>query len=166
SQGIKPIMATGDNEKAAKGVAEELGIEYKANQSPQDKYDLVESLKNEGKTVIMVGDGVNDAPSLALADVGVAIGAGTQVALDSADVILTQSDPGDIESFIELANKTTSKMRQNLIWGAGYNFIAIPIAAGILAPIGITLAPAIGAILMSVSTVIVAINAMTLKLKN
>ena len=166
SQGIKPIMATGDNEKAAKGVAEELGIEYRANQSPQDKYDLVESLKNEGKTVIMVGDGVNDAPSLALADVGVAIGAGTQVALDSADVILTQSDPGDIESFIELANKTTSKMRQNLIWGAGYNFIAIPIAAGILAPIGITLAPAIGAVLMSVSTVIVAINAMTLKLKN
>ncbi len=166
SQGIKPIMATGDNEKAAKGVAEELGIEYRANQSPQDKYDLVESLKNEGKTVIMVGDGVNDAPSLALADVGVAIGAGTQVALDSADVILTQSDPGDIESFIELANKTTRKMRQNLIWGAGYNFIAIPIAAGILAPIGITLAPAIGAVLMSVSTVIVAINAMTLKLKN
>jgi len=166
SKGIKPIMATGDNEKAAKGVAEELGIEYRANQSPQDKYDLVESLKNEGKTVIMVGDGVNDAPSLALADVGVAIGAGTQVALDSADVILTQSDPGDIESFIELANKTTRKMRQNLIWGAGYNFIAIPIAAGILAPIGITLAPAIGAVLMSVSTVIVAINAMTLKLKN
>lgn len=166
AQGIKPIMATGDNEKAAKGVAEELGIDYRANQSPQDKYNLVESLKNEGKTVIMVGDGVNDAPSLALADVGVAIGAGTQVALDSADVILTQSDPGDIESFIELANKTTSKMRQNLIWGAGYNFIAIPIAAGILAPIGITLAPAIGAVLMSVSTVIVAINAMTLKLKS
>ncbi len=165
SNGIKPIMATGDNEKAAQGIAEELGIDYKANQSPQDKYDLVESLKNEGKTVIMVGDGVNDAPSLALADVGVAIGAGTQVALDSADVILTQSDPGDIESFIELANKTTSKMKQNLIWGAGYNFIAIPIAAGILAPIGITLAPAVGAVLMSISTVIVAINAMTLRLK-
>ncbi|WP_311198628.1 heavy metal translocating P-type ATPase [Jeotgalibaca sp. MA1X17-3] len=166
SRGIKPIMATGDNEKAAQGVAEELGIEYKANQSPQDKYELVESLKKEGKTVIMVGDGVNDAPSLALADVGVAIGAGTQVALDSADVILTQSDPGDIESFIELAHKTTSKMRQNLIWGAGYNFIAIPIAAGILAPIGIILAPALGAVLMSVSTVIVAINAMTLRLKD
>lgn len=165
SQGIEPIMATGDNEKAAQGVAEELGIEYKANQSPQDKHDLVESLKNEGKTVIMVGDGVNDAPSLALADVGVAIGAGTQVALDSADVILTQSDPGDIESFIELSNKTTSKMKQNLAWGAGYNFIAIPLAAGILAPIGFTLSPAVGAILMSVSTVIVAINAMTLNLK-
>jgi Cu2+-exporting ATPase len=164
--GIQPIMATGDNETAAQGVAEELGIEYRANQSPQDKYDLVESLKNKGQTVIMVGDGVNDAPSLAIADVGIAVGAGTQVAIDSADVILTQSDPGDIESFIELANKTTSKMKQNLVWGAGYNFIAIPIAAGILASIGITLAPAVGAVLMSVSTVIVAINAMALKLKN
>ena len=163
--GIEPLMATGDNEEAAQGVAEILGIQYRANQSPEDKYDLVESMKNQGKTVIMVGDGVNDAPSLAMADVGIAIGAGTQVALDSADVILTQSDPGDIESFIELANKTTRKMKQNLVWGAGYNFIAIPIAAGLLAPIGITLGPAFGAVLMSLSTVIVAINAMTLKLE-
>lgn len=166
AQGIEPLMATGDNEKAAKGVAEELGIAYKANQSPQDKHDLVDSLKKQGKTVIMVGDGVNDAPSLALADVGLAIGAGTQVALDSADVILTQSDPGDIESFIELSTKTTRKMKQNLLWGAGYNFIAIPIAAGVLSPIGIVLTPAVGAILMSVSTVIVAVNAMTLNLNN
>ncbi|MHA3224604.1 copper-translocating P-type ATPase TcrB [Globicatella sulfidifaciens] len=162
---IQPIMATGDNEKAAQGAAEILGIDYLANQSPQDKYELVEKLKAEGKKVIMVGDGVNDAPSLALADVGIAVGAGTQVALDSADVILTQSDPGDIESFIELAQKTTRKMKENLVWGAGYNFIAIPIAAGILAPIGITLTPAVGAVLMSLSTVIVAINAMTLKLE-
>ena len=162
---IQPIMATGDNEKAAQGAAEILGIDYLANQSPQDKYKLVEKLKAEGKKVIMVGDGVNDAPSLALADVGIAIGAGTQVALDSADVILTQSDPGDIASFIELAQKTTRKMKENLVWGAGYNFIAIPIAAGILAPIGITLSPAVAAILMSLSTVIVAINAMTLKLE-
>ncbi len=162
--GIEPLMATGDNEEAAQGVAEVLGIQYQANQSPEDKYKLVESMKNQNKTVIMVGDGVNDAPSLALADVGIAIGAGTQVALDSADIILTQSDPGDIESFIELANKTTRKMKQNLVWGAGYNFIAIPIAAGILAPIGIALSPAVGAVLMSLSTVIVAINAMTLKL--
>ena len=162
---IQPIMATGDNEKAAQGAAEILGIDYLANQSPQDKYELVEKLKAEGKKVIMVGDGVNDAPSLALADVGIAVGAGTQVALDSADVILTQSDPGDIESFIELAQKTTRKMKENLFWGAGYNFIAIPIAAGILAPIGITLSPAVGAVLMSLSTVIVAINAMTLKLE-
>lgn len=161
---IEPIMATGDNEKAAQGAAEDLGIEYRSNQSPQDKYELVKTLKEEGKKVIMVGDGVNDAPSLALADVGIAIGAGTQVALDSADVILTQSDPGDIESFIELAHKTTRKMKQNLFWGAGYNFIAIPLAAGILAPIGITLSPALGAILMSVSTVIVAINAILLSL--
>ena len=162
---IQPIMATGDNEKAAQGAAEILGIDYLANQSPQDKYELIKKLKAEGKKVIMVGDGVNDAPSLALADVGIAVGAGTQVALDSADVILTQSDPGDIESFIELAQKTTRKMKENLIWGAGYNFIAIPIAAGILAPIGITLSPAVGAVLMSLSTVIVAINAMTLKLE-
>ena len=161
---IQPIMATGDNEKAAQGAAVDLGIEYRSNQSPQDKYELVKTLKDEGKKVIMVGDGVNDAPSLALADVGIAIGAGTQVALDSADVILTQSDPGDIESFIELAHKTTRKMKQNLFWGAGYNFIAIPLAAGILAPIGITLSPALGAVLMSVSTVIVAINAMLLSL--
>ena len=162
---IQPIMATGDNEKAAQGAAEILGIDYLANQSPQDKYELVEKLKAEGKKVIMVGDGVNDAPSLALADVGIAIGAGTQVALDSADIILTQSDPGDIASFIELAQKTTRKMKENLVWGAGYNFIAIPIAAGILAPIGITLSPAVAAVLMSLSTIIVAINAMTLKLE-
>lgn len=161
---IEPIMATGDNEKAAQDAAEDLGIEYRSNQSPQDKYELVKTLKEEGKKVIMVGDGVNDAPSLALADVGIAVGAGTQVTLDSADVILTQSDPGDIESFIELAHKTTSKMKQNLFWGAGYNFIAIPLAAGILAPFGFTLSPAVGAILMSVSTVLVAINAILLRL--
>ena len=161
---IEPIMATGDNERAAQGVAEDLGIEYKANQSPQDKYKLVEELTNEGQTVIMVGDGVNDAPSLALADVGIAVGAGTQVAIDSADIILTQSDPADIESFLELSDKTTSKMTQNLWWGAGYNFIAIPLAAGVLAPIGISITPAIGAILMSISTVIVAVNAMFLNL--
>lgn len=164
ARGIQPLMATGDNEAAAQSVAENLGIDYKANQSPQDKYKLVEALKNEGKTVIMVGDGVNDAPPLALADVGVAIGAGTQVALDSADIILTKSDPGDLESLIELAHKTSRKMKENLIWGAGYNFIAIPLAAGILAPIGFTLSPAVGAILMSLSTVIVAVNAMLLRL--
>ena len=164
TEGIQPIIATGDNESAAQGIAETLGVAYHANMSPQDKYNLIESYKAEGKTVIMVGDGVNDAPSLALADVGVAIGAGTQVALDSADVILTQSDPGDIEAFVELSINTNRKMQQNLAWGAGYNFIAIPLAAGILAPIGFTLAPAVGAILMSASTVIVALNAMTLKL--
>src|SRR5699024_8391009 len=129
------IMATGDNEKSAQGAAEILGIDYLANQSPQDKYKLVEKLKAEGKKVIMVGDGANDAPSLALADVGLSICAGTQLALDSADVIMTQSDPGENSTFIELAQKTTRKMKENRFWGAGYNFISIPIAAGILAPI-------------------------------
>ena len=161
---IEPILATGDNEQAAKGVADELNIDYKANQTPEDKYQLVEELTDQGKTVIMVGDGVNDAPSLALADVGIAIGAGTQVALDSASIILTQSDPADIKAFLELAKKTTRKMQENLLWGAGYNFIAIPLAAGILAPFGFSLSPAVGAILMSISTVIVAINAVLLKL--
>lgn len=164
AQGIQPMIATGDNESAAKAVADLLEVDYRASMSPQDKYALIESYKNAGQTVIMVGDGVNDAPSLALADVGVAVGAGTQVALDSADVILTQSDPGDIEAFVELSINTDRKMKQNLAWGAGYNFLAIPIAAGILAPIGLTLAPAVGAILMSASTVIVAFNAMTLNL--
>src|SRR5699024_3900974 len=112
--GIEPIMATGDNEKAAQGVAEELGIDYKANQSPQVKYDLVEQLTNEGKTVIMFADGVKDAQSLALADVGIAVVAGTQVALDSADISLTQFDPAFIEAILELSDKTTNKMTQNL----------------------------------------------------
>lgn len=161
-KGLEPIMATGDNEASAKVVADELDIAYHANQSPNDKYDLVEKLKNENKQVIMVGDGVNDAPSLALADVGIAIGAGTQVALDSADVILTKSDPNDIQALLQLAHATNRKMKQNLAWGAGYNFIAIPLAAGLLASIGITINPAFGAILMSLSTVIVAINAVTL----
>ena len=161
---IIPIMATGDNEQAAKHVATQLNIDYKANQSPHDKYELIQSLQEEFHPTIMVGDGINDAPSLALSDVGIAVGAGTKVAIDSADVILTQSDPNDIQSFLELAYKTSRKMKENLIWGAGYNFIAIPLAAGILSPIGITLTPAMGAILMSLSTIIVAFNAMLLKL--
>lgn len=165
SRNIKPIMATGDNENAAKAVADKLNIDYYFDQSPEDKYNLVEKLKNNGNTVIMVGDGINDAPPLALADIGVAVGAGTRVAIDSADVILTNSEPGDIESFIDLSYSTNNKMIQNLIWGAGYNFIAIPLAAGLLAPIGFTISPALGAILMSMSTVIVALNAMLLRLK-
>lgn len=165
SKGIRPIMATGDNEMSASAVANLLDIEYFANQSPADKYKLVETYKEEGNIVIMVGDGINDAPALVLADVGIAIGAGTQVAIDSANVILTNSEPGDIGAFIELSFKTNNKMNQNLAWGAGYNFLAIPIAAGILAPVGIILTPAVGAILMSLSTVIVALNAMTLNIK-
>ena len=159
------MMATGDNELAAQNIAKQLDIQYFANQSPKDKYNLVQKYKNEGHMVMMVGDGINDAPSLALSDIGVAIGAGTQVAMDSADVILTHSDPADIKSFIELSFATNKKMVENLIWGAGYNFIAIPIAAGILAPLGFLLSPSVGAILMSLSTIIVALNAMTLKIK-
>ena len=166
SWGITPLMATGDNDSAARKVADKLDIDYLANQSPQDKYALVERLKQQQLTTMMVGDGVNDGPALALADIGVAIGAGTQIAIDSADIILTRSDPGDIEDLIELSKKTTRKMKENLLWGAGYNFIAIPLAAGILVPVGISLSPAIGAILMSMSTAIVAVNAMLLKLND
>lgn len=164
--GIQALMVTGDNEEAARAVAEDLGIDYLANQSPQDKHQVVDRLQKEGKQVIMLGDGVNDGPALALADVGIAIGAGTQVAIDSADVILTQSDPNDIQAFLELSHETQKKMKQNLAWGAGYNFLAIPLAAGILAPIGISLTPAMGAILMSASTVIVALNALSLNINS
>lgn len=164
-RGIKPVMATGDNEASAKLVADELKINYFANQSPEDKYNLINEYKKNGEIVIMVGDGINDAPSLKLADVGIAIGAGTQVAIDSADVILTNSLPGDIEAFINLSFSTNRKMKENLAWGAGYNFIAIPLAAGILAPIGLILSPFVGAILMSLSTVIVALNAISLRIK-
>ncbi|EFR31496.1 HAD-IC family P-type ATPase [Eremococcus coleocola] len=158
-------MATGDNERAAKEVAQELGINYYANQSPQDKYDLVESFKQDGKQVIMVGDGINDAPSLAVVDIGLAISAGSQVALDSADVILSKSDPSDIQTFLELTQATNRKMKQNLLWGAGYNFIAIPLAAGLLAPLGIIISPAWSGIPMSPSRIIVALNANNLKIK-
>ena len=162
---IEIIMATGDNEAVAKSVADKLGIKYLAQQTPEDKYALIQKLQSEGKKVIMLGDGVNDAPALKLADLGVAIGTGTKVALDSADVILLNSEPNDLESFIKLSHNTQRKVKQNLFWGAGYNFIAIPLAAGALAWAGITITPAIGAILMSLSTIIVAINAMSLDLE-
>lgn len=164
--GIRPIMLTGDNEETAKLVGNELGItEIHAEARPEDKEKLVRELQEQGLTVMMVGDGVNDAPSLARADVGVAIGAGTDVAIDSADVILVKSDPSDILHFLELAKNTTRKMIQNLWWGAGYNIIAVPLAAGVLAKWGIILPPAVGAVLMSISTVIVAINAVTLRIR-
>ncbi|MEG0327664.1 MAG: heavy metal translocating P-type ATPase [Erysipelothrix sp.] len=165
SMNVEPVMLTGDNEHFAKMVANELGIErYYAELKPEDKESIVRQLQSEEKRVMMVGDGVNDAPALARANVGVAIGAGTEVAIDSADVILVKSDPKDILNLLRLSKKTSRKMIENLWWGAGYNFIAIPLAAGVLAPIGILLTPAVGAVFMSLSTVIVAINAMLLKL--
>ncbi|MGX7393643.1 heavy metal translocating P-type ATPase [Carnobacterium mobile] len=165
AQNIKPVMLTGDNQQAAAAVAQQLGIDdVHAELLPEDKEKLVKEYKNNGLVVMMVGDGVNDAPSLVRANVGVAIGAGTDVAVDSADVILVKSDPADILHFLSLAKNTSKKMVQNLWWGAGYNIIAIPLAAGALAFAGILLSPAVGAIIMSFSTVIVAVNAMLLKI--
>lgn len=164
ARGIVPVMLTGDNEAAARSVARTLGIdEFRAGLLPQDKVKLVQQRRDAGDVVMMVGDGINDAPALARADVGVAIGAGTDVAIDSADVVLVKSDPEDIVRLLDLGTNTTRKIKQNLWWGAGYNIVAIPLAAGVLAPAGILLSPAAGAVLMSLSTVIVAVNAMTLK---
>lgn len=163
-QNITPMMLTGDNQAAALKVATILSIkEFRAGLLPEQKGALVTKYQEEGKVVMMVGDGVNDAPSLAKADVGAAIGAGTDIAIDSADVVLVKSNPEDILHFIRLAKNTSKKMKQNLWWGAGYNGIAIPLAAGVLAPVGIILSPAVGALLMSLSTVVVAINALMLK---
>lgn len=162
---IVPVMLTGDNKSAAQSVANKLGItEYRAELMPTDKQAVITELQNKGKKVMMVGDGINDAPSLAKADIGVAIGAGTDVAIDSADVVLVNSDPIDIVKFLHLARNTHRKTVQNLWWGAGYNIIAIPLAAGVLSFAGIVLDPAAGAVLMSLSTVIVAINAESLKI--
>lgn len=165
-QGIKPVMLTGDNKQVAEVVAKQLGIEdVHAELMPEDKERIVKAYQEKGLTVMMVGDGVNDAPSLVRANIGMAIGAGTDVAIDSADVILVKSNPSDILHFLSLAKNTQRKMVQNLWWGAGYNIITIPLAAGILAGWGIVLSPAVGAILMSLSTVIVAINAILLKIE-
>lgn len=162
---IVPEMLTGDNQKAAEAVAGYLGVEnVSAELLPDNKEALVARYTKEGQRVAMVGDGINDAPSLARATVGIAIGAGTDIAIDSADVVLTNSNPQDVLHFLDLAKNTRKKMIENLWWGAGYNIFAIPLAAGVLAPFGIILNPALGAILMSVSTIIVAFNAMTLKI--
>ncbi|QEM45749.1 heavy metal translocating P-type ATPase [Mycolicibacterium grossiae] len=162
--GIEVVMITGDAEAVANAVGAELGIDRVfAGVRPEDKASKVSALQQEGKKVAMVGDGVNDAPALAQADVGIAIGAGTDVAIASAGVILASSDPRSVLSVIELSRATYRKMKQNLWWGAGYNLISVPLAAGVLAPIGFVLPMSVGAILMSLSTIVVALNAQLLR---
>ena len=165
ARNITPIMLTGDNKEAAAIIAKQMGIdEFRAELLPEDKHQVIKQLELSGHHVLMVGDGINDAPSLASATIGVAIGAGTDVAIDSADVVLYNSDPSDIIKFLKLSHNTYKKTVENLWWGAGYNIIAIPLAAGILAGIGFVLSPAVGAVVMSLSTVVVALNALTLKM--
>jgi Cu2+-exporting ATPase len=165
--GVRVVMITGDARPVAEAVAEQLGVdEVVAEVLPEDKEHAVAELQGRGLTVAMVGDGVNDAPALARADVGIAIGAGTDVAIESAGVVLVSSDPRAVLSVIRLSKASYRKMRQNLGWGAGYNLVAIPVAAGALAWAGVNLSPAVGAILMSLSTIIVALNAQLLRRVN
>ncbi len=165
-RGIKVVMATGDNETVAKAVSKTLELDgYHAEVLPEDKQKIIRDLQEKGEFVAMTGDGVNDAPALAQANVGIAVGSGTDVAAETADIILVNSNPKDIAALILFGSATYKKMMQNLWWAAGYNIIAVPLAAGVLAPIGIILSPAIGAVLMSMSTVIVAVNAQLLKRK-
>jgi Cu2+-exporting ATPase len=162
--GIENLLLTGDNENVAKKVSNELNMDgYLANVLPHDKLEKVKEIQSEGGFVAMTGDGVNDAPALAQADVGIAVGSGTDVAAETADIILVNSNPKDIASLILFGRATYNKMIQNLWWAAGYNIVAIPLAAGVLYKWGIMLSPAIGAILMSMSTIVVAINAQLLK---
>jgi Cu2+-exporting ATPase len=162
--GVRVAMITGDSEDVASGVARELGLdEYFAQVLPEHKAERVKELQSKGLRVAMVGDGVNDAPALAQADVGIAIGAGTDVAIEAADVVLARSDPRDATRVVGLSKASYRKMLQNLAWATGYNVVAIPLAAGVLASLGILLAPAVGALLMSASTVVVALNAQLLR---
>ena len=162
--GIKCMMLTGDNKQVAKWVAEEIGLdEYFAEVLPHEKSQKVKEIQSRGLVVAMTGDGVNDAPALAQADVGIAIGAGTDVAVETADIVLVRNNPQDVVAIIGLARATYKKMVQNLVWATGYNAFAIPLAAGVLYPWGVLLSPAMGAVLMSLSTIIVAINAKFLK---
>lgn len=162
--GIKTAMLTGDTQEIAGSVAKKLKIDTVfAQVLPEDKVNKVKELQKEGHTVAMVGDGVNDAPSLTQAHVGIAIGTGTDVAVESAEIVLVKNDPRDVVKAIRLSQKTNSKMVQNLLWAAGYNVIAIPLAAGVAYPLGILLRPEWGALLMSASSVIVVLNALLLK---
>jgi Cu2+-exporting ATPase len=164
AMGVKVAMLTGDNEHVAELVSKELGIDtYFANVLPEDKYMHIKKLQEDGSVVLMVGDGVNDAPALTQADAGVAIGAGTDVAVESGDVVLTNNNPQDIVRLITLSKKVYTKMIQNLVWAFGYNILAIPAAAGAFAVWGFFLRPEIGALIMSFSTVIVVVNALMLR---
>jgi len=163
-RGIEVVMMTGDARAVAQTVATELGIHTVfAEVLPDQKASRIEELKRTGKRVGMVGDGVNDAPALVTADVGIAIGAGTDVAVEAGDIVLVRNDPRDVPRIVDLSRASYRKMIQNLWWAAGYNIVAIPLAAGVLASQGVLLSPAIGAVLMSASTVIVAINAQLLR---
>ena len=162
--GIETAMLTGDAQNVAEAVGRELGIDrIEAQVRPEDKNERVSDLQSQGRKVAMVGDGVNDAPALSRADVGIAIGAGTDVAIGSAGVILVSDDPRSVLSVIDLSVESYRKMTQNLWWAAGYNLISVPLAAGVLAPIGFVMPMSVGAILMSLSTLIVALNAQTLR---
>lgn len=162
--GLKIVMATGDNEQTAKAVSKTLGLDnYYSEVMPEDKQKIIKDLQEKGEFVAMTGDGVNDAPALAQANIGIAVGSGTDVAAETADIVLVNSNPKDIASLILFGTATYKKILQNLWWAAGYNIVAVPLAAGVLAPIGILLSPAIGAVLMSLSTVIVALNAQLLR---
>jgi Cu2+-exporting ATPase len=162
--GVEVAMLTGDSQAVAAAVAGELGIKtYFAEVLPEHKDQKVAELQAQGWRVVMVGDGINDAPALIRADVGIAIGSGTDVAVESAGIILVKNNPLDVVKVLELSRASYNKMVQNLMWATGYNVVALPLAAGILAPIGILLTPAVGALFMSLSTVIVAINAQFLR---
>lgn len=164
--GISCMMITGDKREVAQWVADEVGLnEYFAEVLPDKKAEKVKEVQARGLKVAMTGDGVNDAPALAQADVGIAIGAGTEVAVATADIVLVRSNPLDVVSIVKLSRATYRKMVQNLAWATGYNVIAIPLAAGVAYSVGIILDPAIGAALMAVSTIIVAINARFLKIE-
>jgi len=163
SQGIKVFMATGDNATVGKAVADKLGLDgYFAEVLPHQKVEIVKNLQAKGEYVAMTGDGVNDAPALAQADVGIAVGSGTDVAAETADIILTDSKPSDVLGLVNFGKATYRKMVQNLFWATGYNVVAIPLAAGVLYP-QFVLSPALGAVLMSLSTIVVAVNAQLLK---
>lgn len=164
ARGIKVLMATGDNQQVAKAVSTQLSLDdFYAEVLPEDKQRIIKELQEKGEFVAMTGDGVNDAPALAQANVGIAVGSGTDVAAETADIVLVNSNPKDITNLILFGTATYKKMMQNLWWAAGYNIVAVPLAAGVLAGVGIILSPAIGAVLMSLSTVIVALNAQLLK---